>query len=588
MVPKKSKRTKTSAATGRVTAKTEARWKNVRGRRGGLQDMLNMPIDVIQEICLYLHPRDLLSLSRTSKSFHTFLMQRSSAYLWKGSIKNIVDLPPRPEGWIEPAWISLIFSPYCTACGTGKATTVYWEFLARFCARCRPQMVVATNRVDKILNSDQWRNFHWIPKDIFLTAVEVTGFKGPCYSQSQVFEAIDTYGKLYAAGKWDSARKLGDEDIKRARRSREHAILCQKWAEKEEHLHTEEVEAVIRERLEDIASRLRPLGWGLELDFVRGRNYTPLSEHKHVRVAKKLTERVWQNAQDELVQCMKHIRKERLEHEYEAMLTARWSVLKSAGDEMLDRSFGRRPELMDYGIGFEDLALFKEFRDIMCAPADEVVDRARFLALEGQLDTLVEKWRTRICKHLRGLLSKYKIKSPRGVDPLDLATTLFEFTESSFPRIEPFPNVIAPNALRFPTPRTRRDAYEKFVYWQARADLSFIGTALKPLKPNAFVRRVIQLCGKDPDTATAREMDALDVRLVSDEIVTWRGAVVKAAKCEPHNVLNWRLADAHEIIEVKEIEMRILTKAKVWTCTRCEESRMPVARDIVMEHLCTE
>lgn len=314
----------------------------------------------------------------------------------------------------------------------------------------------------------------------------------------------------------------------------------------------------------------------------------PLSVHKHVRVAKKLTDRVWQNAQDELVQCMREIRKEILEHEYVAMLTARWSVLESAGNEMLDRFFGRRPELMDYGIGFEDLALFKEFRDIMCAPGNEVVDRARFIALEGQLDTLVEKWRTRICKDLRGLLSKYKIKSPRGVDPLDLATTLFQFTESSFTCIEPFPNVIAPDALRFPTPKTRRDAYEKFVYWRARADLSLIGTALEPLKPNDFVRRVIRLCGKDPDTATVKEMDALDVRLVSDEIVTWRGAVVRAARCKPHNVLNWRLADAHETIKVKEIEMEILLKEKVWTCTRCEESCMPVSRGSVMEHLCTE
>ncbi|KAH9927822.1 uncharacterized protein B0H18DRAFT_1002391 [Fomitopsis serialis] len=582
MASKRSKRTKASAPASRrvtVTAKTEARWKNVRGRRGGLQDMLNMPMDVIQEICLYLHPRDLLSLSRTSKSFHKFLMQRSSAYLWKGSIKNIVDLPPCPKGWIESAWVSLIFSPYCTACGTGKAATVYWEFLARFCVRCRPQMVVAANRVDNILDCRQWEHFQSIPNDIFLEAEAVTGFRGPCYIQSQVFEAIDTYGKLYAARKWDSAAKLADKDIQRAQQFREHADLCQQWAEKEELRHIQEVRALINERLEEVTSRLRVLGWGAE-------DSTLLSQHKHVQVAKKLTNAVtWQNMKDELAECMEDIREERLEHEYMVLLAKRWPFLKSVATGFLDRYLGEHPEMLDYGLNIADLALSKEFRDIMCAPADEVVDRSRFLALEGQVDAIVERWRTRVCEELRTACTKHKLKVLLGVDPLDLATTLFAVNDNPrFSKSRFFPHIVAHSDLRSALPKSGKDTYEKFVYGLRDVHCYVAPDGLRPLTLPDRIRDIIRVCGKDPDVALAADMDALDLRLVNryEAIKTWRRAMLETADLGPWP---FRLASADETAKTKTLELSRLQRARLWSCARCETAHIPMVHNTVQEHL---
>ncbi|EPT02439.1 hypothetical protein FOMPIDRAFT_1118396 [Fomitopsis schrenkii] len=94
------------------------------------------------QICLRLHRRDLLSLSRVNKEFHTFLCKNSSAHLWRRTVKAVGLLPLCPEWFIEPAWILLLYSPSCTNCGEGKAQEVYWVCLARFCATCRTNAYV--------------------------------------------------------------------------------------------------------------------------------------------------------------------------------------------------------------------------------------------------------------------------------------------------------------------------------------------------------------------------------------------------------------------------------------------------------------
>ncbi|KAH9915421.1 uncharacterized protein B0H18DRAFT_959338 [Fomitopsis serialis] len=499
MPPKKSKSRKVSASG--VTAEALTRWKNVRGRRGGLKSMINMPMDVIQE--------------------------RSSAYLWKDALKKVDGLPSCPEGWIEPAWVSLVFSPYCTACGEGKAAAVAWEFLARFCTSCRDKMVVAENKLR--LTHEQCRHFGMISKEAFIKA-PVTGFKRHCYMWSQILEVLEAYGTLDKSGKAKEASDCANKYVQQARRSQEHAALCRKWADNEERLRTEEVESIIRGRFKE----LRALGWGPELDFIKTRDYTPLSQHKLVLVAKKLTDRVWQNIQSEFIHCMEGIREERLEHEFKPVLAKRWPILVSAGNELLDRYLGEHPDLLAYGFNVGDLAISQEFRNIMNEPADEDVDITSFLALEGHVGTIVERWRTRVCEELRGLFVKHEIKLPEGRDPLELATTLFSGTSTPFWQHAFFPDVVADQRPRFSVDFEAKDGYER------------------------LVDECEHIC------------------------VTWRGAILSSVKGGWHK---WRLASIDETAKVKELEMVRLEKAKLWTWTRCETSRMPVDRHAIWEHL---
>ncbi|KAH9927816.1 uncharacterized protein B0H18DRAFT_1103992 [Fomitopsis serialis] len=556
MPPKKSKSRKVSASG--VTAEALTRWKNVRGRRGGLKSIINMPMDVIQE--------------------------RSSAYLWKDALKKVDGLPSCPEGWIEPAWVSLVFSPYCTACGEGKAAAVAWEFLARFCTSCRDKMVVAENKLR--LTHEQCRHFGMISKEAFIKA-PVTGFKRHCYMWSQILEVLEAYGTLDKSGKAKEASDCANKYVQQARRSQEHAALCRKWADNEERLRTGEVESIIRGRFKE----LRALGWGPELDFIKTQDYTPLSQHKLVLVAKKLTDRVWQNIQSEFIHCMEGIREERLEHEFKPVLAKRWPILVSAGNELLDRYLGEHPDLLAYGFNVGDLAISQEFRNIMNEPADEDVDITSFFALEGHVGTIVERWRTRVCEELRGLFVKHEIKLPEGRDPLELATTLFSgtSTSTSFWQHAFFPDVVADRYLRFSDNFKAKDGYERFVYDQPSARLRCYISCdmLRPIQPGAkFMQEIIELCGRDPVTVTAEEMDVLDVRLVDEcrhICVTWRGAILLSSA--RGGWYKWRLASIDETAKVKKLEMVKLEKEKLWTCTRCETSRMPVDRHAIWEHL---
>ncbi|TFY59652.1 hypothetical protein EVJ58_g5648 [Rhodofomes roseus] len=478
MPPKPSKQSRSSTSTNGVAPKaaTVARWKNVRGRRGGLKDMLNMPMDIIREICLSLHPRDLLSLSRTSKSFNSFLMRRSSAYLWRGSLRNVEGLPPCPSGLIEPSWVSLVFSPYCTE--------------------------------------------------------EVAGFKKPCYLKSQIFEILDRCRVLSESGKWEEDRAaLVETYVAEAEAVSEHAALCQTWAHNEECARRQEANTLMRQRLEDIIPRIRALGWGPELDFIQARDYAPLSQHKLVKSTKKLTDRAWQKIQGELMLCMDGIREDRLANEIQNTLTERWTVLNRYGAALLERYFRKHPELQQYGLNVADLALCKEFRDVMTAPADVVIDETNVLALEGQIGAIVDRWQEGVREQLSEVLAKHKFERNGGTDPLDLATTIFHVGE--YPRYAWFPTIVADRGLRNPTPEAGRDWYEKFVYGQKVARC-FVGCDMLCLvQPTDRMREIIQVCGKDPSAATAEDIDALNVQLVSDtspEPTTWRDAMLDAAK----------------------------------------------------------
>ncbi|KZT74587.1 hypothetical protein DAEQUDRAFT_200444 [Daedalea quercina L-15889] len=167
MPPKKVKRFAASSdvtgssslvASENVGTQRKSGGKIIRGRgRGGLKDMLNMPIDIIQEITRRLHPRDLLHLSWKSKSIHAFFMKRTAAYTWKLSLATVPGLPPCPDQLIEPAWATLLFSSYCTGCGTSCTTQPIWEFRARFCQQCyRTKTVASEDPVHDVTPENKW------------------------------------------------------------------------------------------------------------------------------------------------------------------------------------------------------------------------------------------------------------------------------------------------------------------------------------------------------------------------------------------------------------------------------------------------
>ena len=236
---------------------------------------------------------------------------------------------------------------------------------------------------------------------------------------------------------------------------------------------------------------------------------------------------------------MKDVKTQRLAHEVWVSWEKRWTILREAGKELLDRYFARHPEVTLYGLDIVELSLQKEFRRIMCEPPDVTVDKARFLALEGQMEAIVERWRARIDGQFRGLFTKAKITSAKNVDVLALATTVFSGCDWPYIR-KGFPEVVDDVAVRAVDPEYQgKESYIKFVQGQYHDGSRYTGCAkssLRAVKPNAAMQKIVKMCGKNPSTATAADMDALDVRFVSkgSSIQDWRAVVSLFPPLEDH------------------------------------------------------
>ena len=70
----------------------------------------------------------------------------------------------------------------------------------------------------------------------------------------------------------------------------------------------------------------------------------------------------------------------------------------------------------------------------MCSPNDVSVDAAATLALDEQMDEIVDRWTEHIRDTLRELVVQAKVVSKRskGVDPLNLAIITFGFAKSPY------------------------------------------------------------------------------------------------------------------------------------------------------------
>lgn len=123
------------------------------------------------QICSFLHPKDMLHLSRTSKGLRQIFMSRHSLGVWRAVLASLDGLPPCPDDLSEPAYASLIFDQYCHVCDDptnnlpsllnrprltcivqvckgDDGFTVHWQCRMRMCHRCLAHGCVCRPRYD--------------------------------------------------------------------------------------------------------------------------------------------------------------------------------------------------------------------------------------------------------------------------------------------------------------------------------------------------------------------------------------------------------------------------------------------------------
>ncbi|KAH9833534.1 uncharacterized protein C8Q71DRAFT_773902 [Rhodofomes roseus] len=571
-MPPTGTKSKAVSSDGAV-ANIRVRPKKVPGRQGGLKAILNMPMDVIAEILSQCHPRELLTLARTTKWFRSLLMRRNSAYLWREALRTVQGLPPCPPELAEPAWVALAFSPYCTNCGEGRTPTVCWAFLARYCKGCRSQLFTNRHTAWSNLPQDKVMPYRSLPKTVFLWT-KLPGSSATCYTMSQLVEVVDAWIEFKSSGPGEASRdQFIAERSERVKQRLAFTSLCEAWARVQDLARDSELADIKQERFEEILSRLRALGWGPELDFIKDKGYVPLADHQIVKVPRSLTDQAWNNVYDKLIGCMQDVRVDLANHSVEKLkvnFPIRWKIMERALRQLSLREHTEYQR--KYGLVAADIALTKEYRDILGAPAGKTVTEATFLALGEQADSIVKDWLFRTREQLREVLLK-EIEPPQNIDPLELATTVFVC--GSCPpgfQFHFFPDICRAVCQRSSKAFSRGDTYEDLVVGHCGPLPFRVSGCLRACHPTTRMREVIQFCGKNPDAVTAKEMDELDVRLVRDDIImTWRCAMMEGLQ-DPHALNTWRLATFEETLKSQEHERRILAKGGQWYCMRCEPS----------------
>ncbi|KAI0270412.1 hypothetical protein BC834DRAFT_512077 [Gloeopeniophorella convolvens] len=134
------KRRRMSGATDEGTHQSKQRitWRRPMG--SVLQGIFKLPVELIQEIFIRLHPRDIVSLARVSKTFRHVLTSPEWRFVWRIARQEApgLSIPKPPEDMCEPTWANLLFGPaICWTCGSRKSVDQNFALRRRVCRSCK-------------------------------------------------------------------------------------------------------------------------------------------------------------------------------------------------------------------------------------------------------------------------------------------------------------------------------------------------------------------------------------------------------------------------------------------------------------------
>ncbi|KAG6871945.1 hypothetical protein C0995_014666 [Termitomyces sp. Mi166 len=479
---KRQKRSKSKKSS----AHSSLQFKNVRGRRGALKDIVEMPLDVLHEIFMYLTPIEVLSLSRLCKTLRRILMTKSAECIWKQARLNLDDFPDCPNDLNEAQFANLVFGAHC----------------------------------DNIKNVARW---------------------------------IIRHSKL-------GYRK---ERMKENVEFLSHGRLCEKWLEKQDDKRAAQLEEIRQRRYEAIKQRLTDLGWGKELETIRGMRNWP-----SVKQPKDLTDRIWQNIKNDIIDKLEEHRVYRSEQDYLAAQHNRKILLNKRLRNLQQQNPGKVicPDIFA-------LESVEQISALIKAPAEETVEFPESLIFE-----LVQNWRQSCDTEARNMIiaGSSPNSKPNAVDPLSLATTWFRCWKRCSPL--QYPEILQHSCAILMS-------YNEQCLWNADGKRVFFDNKLFTL-----AKTILEASGLDPETTTRDDVQWPDFYIECYEcpatnlndgkrlLMTWPTALEHALlhhRSDEHpRMAHADLSDT----ELKRVQEVAAKRLSLWSynedflCVRCEES----------------
>ncbi|CAE6440095.1 unnamed protein product [Rhizoctonia solani] len=311
-----------ASAPPRKQARTTKNNRSKKKKEKSISGLLKLPVELFTEIMHYLKPVDVLKVSRTCKSFRGILMRRSSESIWKRAAENLSFRLPPPPPWLDmPQFVSVVFTPDCSACG-GKAVPKEskWDpefhpvLLIRLCVGCQPSVLVSDSEIPGHLKP-------------LVTITHVNIFPGPditmpCGSYALLGE-VQKLEKQYNVNK-----KLKDESRFSAWERAKSKVVTNyskasgvpgKLISDTGRAHWELIENVEKDRerqkselkyqfQRDVERRLKELGWEHDINEAEGKEWRSLT-----RQPRNLTDRIWNNLYPKLQKLLEEARSQRLD-----------------------------------------------------------------------------------------------------------------------------------------------------------------------------------------------------------------------------------------------------------------------------------
>ncbi|KAI1795639.1 hypothetical protein LXA43DRAFT_991437 [Ganoderma leucocontextum] len=508
--------------------------RHLRGRRGGLKDMPEMPLDILFEIFAFLHPRDLLNLARATREFRALLMGRQSARFWREARQQVEGLPDPPSYLSEPAYANLLFSTHCHICLKPNVQNVLCTFSVRYCDPCQAHMFVHEREVSTFLL--ETFQYPWLP--YVNSQYNSSRFLGSKYHKPEIDEIKRKWATLRdddEKAKFKADRKaFVDECQQFSRLLSEWQTVCKIQRSQEGH-------KLKNERFEAVKQKLREEGFAEVLDYMRMTDILHLKKLGCVNRPSKLTEKGWKSIRPSIIQYMVPLREKYFQECREKVYRAGLAHLRQALDAHQSNDVPRTAAL-DCEPGFFELATMPAFQAILRdGQSNDVKEEA--IATQLDIHNLVDSWTDYYKNVFTELALKGLGECSATLDLsnlLNLAVVCFACTRCKRRRLR-WPHVLAHRCFRdMSTSMVHYGIEPSFlVHTRSSHDVPYRGEELVRFDDHlAVARSIISLCGLAPDTATYADMEVSGARLVC-----WCCPIITKRM-----VFDWKAAIQHSTI----------------------------------------
>ncbi|OSC97151.1 hypothetical protein PYCCODRAFT_1190763 [Trametes coccinea BRFM310] len=578
---------------GAVTTVTRrATGRTVRGRRGSLKDLPEMPIDILTEIFSYLHPNDLLNLVRTNKAFCGFLLDPLNVRMWRICREGAEDIPPPPPFLNEPAFAHLLFAPFCHGCGKGPVQKVIWTWFTRYCRQCLevkrgyiqsyPPFLRGVPDREMLVEREKYSDFLSLidPNDGHYHYQRWNK-----YHQPQLEQFLAQWN---AAESSEARKELYEKQETLVVEMRKHERILENWWERRQEDRLDELNEIKKERYSEICNRLKDAGWGPELERLRE---TPEGQaklrsipilHQPTKLTDKAFGTVLKKLQDLLTATRSTLESEKRQANLERPLQ-----LFSQAVEAHFSHTPRTPHSLCRP-RFGDFLFEPEIEALLTGPNADGLTVADFAPV---IPTLASRWEDRIKDELRAMVRGQVEGTPEDTDPLDLAVALFTCGRCYHQPAMRYPQILAHHCLRF------HQANLDTQYCQdIKAATATMGSSSLPFSCSglndtliADGKHFLTVLGMSPSTTTYDDLVNQNVLLRRKtckcspdqgndcSAYTWDAALLQSRRGLQKEFGAWRLMTPRELEAISALGRRLHSAPShtshhiTWVCALCQD-----------------